>query len=182
MSNVKAIDLLIIKKMLMTRDSDYEKKLSMVVQPETLKQFQNVLAFQWFPIEREAEIISAAAQILFPNDERAVFRLGFEVAKAQFTGIYKIFIKIPSIEFVVKNVSKTWNTMNDQGEARVENLTDHSGTLVVSGISEMSGCQREYICGLLTCVLELTGVKNIHIIKIETDSQQWKWKLSWDKK
>jgi hypothetical protein len=70
--------------------------------------------------------------------------------------------------------------MNDKGSARVDELTSKSGTLVISDLPEMSAVQREYICGVVTCVLELTGVKNIKVDKMDTNPNEWKWKTSWD--
>lgn len=178
MANVKATDTVIIREMFKGKEKDLNTMLT-TLKPETLKIFHTTLSLNWIPLEIESEIIQASARLLFPNDMRPIFKLGHEVAGKQFTGIYKFFLRIPSVTFIVKNVSASFNTMNDQGSARVDDLTSGGGTLVISGLPEMSAVQREYICGVVTCVLELTGVKNIKVDKIENDSAEWKWKISW---
>jgi len=70
--------------------------------------------------------------------------------------------------------------MNDKGTCRVDGLTSNGGTFVISGLPEQTAVQREYICGVISCVLELTGVKNVKVVKVENDPNEWKWKISWE--
>ena len=71
------------------------------------------------------------------------------MSEKQFTGIYKFFLRIPSVGFIIKNATATWNTMNDKGTVRVESITSNGGLLVLSDLPELSAVQREYICGVL---------------------------------
>lgn len=101
------------------------------------------------------------------------------VAGKQFTGIYKLFLRIPSVSFIVKNVSSTYNTLMDSGKARIDDLTSNGATFAISGLSELTSIQREYISGVITCILELAGAKNLNVVKVENNPQEWKWKISW---
>ena len=101
------------------------------------------------------------------------------VAGKQFTGIYKLFLRIPSVAFVMKNVSSTYNTLMDTGKVRIDDWLPNGATLVISGLSELTSIQREYISGVVTCILELAGAKNLYIVKVENNPQEWKWKISW---
>lgn len=179
MANVKATDTVIIREMFKGKENDLTIMASSL-KPEIFKTFQTALSVNWIPIEVESEIIQVAAGLFFPKDQRPIFKLGHTVAGKQFTGIYKFFLRIPSVSFIIKNISATFNTMNDKGAARVDELTSKGGTLVISGLPEMSAVQREYICGVVTCILELTGVKNIKVDKTDTNPNEWKWKISWD--
>jgi uncharacterized protein (TIGR02265 family) len=179
MANVKATDTVIIREMFKGKETDLNTMASSL-KPEIFKTFQTTLSVNWIPLEFESEIIQAAARLLFPKDPRPIFKLGHTVAGKQFTGVYKFFLRIPSVSFIVKNASASFNTMNDKGSARVDDLSSKGGTLVISDLPEMSIVQREYICGVVTCVLELAGAKNIKVEKIENHPVEWKWKITWD--
>ncbi|MGD0278436.1 MAG: DUF2378 family protein [Smithella sp.] len=180
MANVKATDIVIIREMLKKKGDECINAMASALQPETFKVLKTVLSINWVPLEVEAEILQAASKLFFPDDPRPLFRLGHKVSGKQFTGIYKFFLRIPSVSFVIKNISSTWNTMNDTGAVRVDGLTSNSGMFVVSGLPELTPVQREYICGVISCILELTGVRNVNVEKVEDDRYEWKWKISWE--
>jgi hypothetical protein len=180
MANVKATDIVIIREMLKDKGNDYINALASTLKPETFKILNTTLSINWVPLKIEAEIIQETSKLLFPNDPRPLFRMGHKVAGKQFTGIYKLFLRIPSVSFIIKNISATYKTMNDKGSARIDGLTSNSGTFVISELPEQTAVQREYICGVISCVLELAGAKNIKIAKIENDPNEWKWNISWE--
>ncbi len=179
MANVKASDALIIKQMLTERGADLLPACLNRLSLETQKMFLTSVATSWMPVTAEAEILQAAAEVLFPGDTHPLRRLGIEVGKIQFTGVYRVFLAITSVSFIVKRVPLIWRTMYDQGEARVENMTAKSGTFVATGLPEQQPAQREYICGVFAAVMELTGARNIQVLKEENDPQAWKWHLTW---
>lgn len=179
MANVKATDIVIIREMLKEKGDEDINALASALKPETFKILKTTLSVNWVPLEIEAEILQEASKLFFPNDLRPLFKLGHKVAGKQFTGIYKLFLRIPSVGFVIKNASATWNTMNDKGTVRVDGLTSNGGMLVLSDLPELTPVQREYICGVLSCILELTGVKNVKVDKVENNPNEWKWKISW---
>ncbi len=102
------------------------------------------------------------------------------MAGKQFTGIYKFFLRIPSIGFIIKNASATFNTLMDKGTVRVDIITSNSRMLVISDLPELTAVQREYICGVISCLLELAGAKTVKMDKVESTPNEWKWKISWD--
>ena len=180
MANVKASDIVIIRDILKAKGDEYLNTMHSSLPPDVLKTFQTALSITWIPLEVEAEIIQAASRLLFPTDPRPIYKLGHTVAGKQFTGIYKFFLRIPSIGFIIRNASATFNTMNDKGTVRIDELTSSSRMFVISDLPELTAVQREYICGVVSCVLELAGAKNIKMAKIENDPNEWKWKISWE--
>jgi len=180
MANVKASDIVIIRNMLKEKGDDEINALASVLKPEIFKILKTTLSVNWIPIEIEAEILQEASKLFFPNDPRPLFKLGYAVAGKQFTGIYKFFLRIPSVGFIIKNASATWNTMNDKGTVRVDGLTSNGGMLVLSDLPELTAVQREYICGVLSYIVGLTGVKNVKVAKVENNPNEWKWKISWE--
>lgn len=179
MPNVKASDVVIILKMLADRAPDSDPALAAGLDPEVYRQVKTAASTSWIPVETEARFLEQAVKILYPNDPRGLIRLGGDVSKVQFTGIYKVFLMIPSVSFIVKRISLAYKSLIDTGTARVENLTANSGTLVTSGLPQLSAVQRQYIGGVLAGVVELTGAKDVQIRLDEADPQNWKWTLTW---
>jgi hypothetical protein len=180
MGNVKASDIVIIREMLKGKGDDYISTMATSLKPEVFKTFQTALTINWVPLEVEAEIIQEASKLFFPNDPRPIFKLGYTVAGKQFTGIYKFFLRIPSVGFIIKNATATFNTLMDKGTVRVDVLTSNSRMFVISDLPELTAVQREYICGVVSCILELGGAKNVKMDKLESNPNEWKWKIKWD--
>lgn len=179
MANVKASDIVIIRDMLKEKGDQDINALASALKPDVFKTLKSVLSVNWVPLEVEAEILQEVSKLFFPNDPRPLFKLGYTVAGKQFTGIYKLFLRIPSVSFIIKNMSSTWNTMNDKGVVRVDGLTSTGGTFIIAGLPELTAIQREYICGVISCILELTGVKNVKVEKMHNNPYEWKWNISW---
>lgn len=180
MARVKASGIKTIAQIVAERGPAAEREFTAKLTPETLKTLQNSGSTSWIPFPAEAEVFEVASALLFPGEPQALRSLGYEVARRQFAGIYKVFLVVASVQFVVKRVSSLWDTIYDSGQARVDGFTAHGGTLVASGIPDQLPVQREYICGFLTGLLELTHSNNIRITKDEGDPQAWKWKIAWD--
>ncbi len=180
MAKVKASDVVTVRKLLLDRGAEVEAQARAVLSPDALAVFARVHPTDWITLGQEAEILGAAAPLLYPGDGAPLPRLGQEVARIQFSGIYKIFLLIPTLEFIVKQVSKAWKTLYDQGEVRVEDLTPHGGSLVALGLPDLTRVQRDYIGGYLSGVLSLTGAKHIRVSCRDADPRAWKWTLEWE--
>lgn len=179
MANVKATDIIIIREMFKEKGDKEINALAPVLKPATLKTLQSVLALSWVPLEVEAEILQETSKLFFSADPRPLYRLGYKVAGKNFTGIYKFFLRIPSASYIIKNISSTYNTMMDTGNARIDAYTDNGATLLITGLPEMTFVHREYICGMIACILELAGCKNVTMVKAENNPNEWKWVISW---
>lgn len=178
MAKVKASDMLIVKKLL--QEARVEPKLLAACPADVLRTYQTAGATSWIELAHEAHCLEIAARVLYGGDPEGLRRLGREVARHQFRGIYKVFLAIPSVEFIVKRVSSVWRTQYDEGEARVEDLSHRSAVLVAAGLPDMTPVQREYVCGYLQGILELTGAQQVRVSKQELDPQAWRWSLSWE--
>lgn len=180
MPHAKASDVLVVKKLVSTLGPDAEAGMLSSLSPGAARIYHSVLATSWMPLQEAFEIYAAAAGVLYPDDPCRMRRLGYEVNEIQLAGMYKIFLKVASVEFVVKRVSKIWRTYYDTGEAAVENFTPRSGVLVVRDLPELAESQREYICGFMTSILEYTGAKNISIRRQDDDPRAWRWLINWE--
>jgi hypothetical protein len=180
MSRVKASGSMTIHKMVQKKGAEAAQRFLARLAPGTRETLLHELATSWIPIEQEEEIFRIAADCLYPGDPEALRRLGQSVAEDNFNGIYKIFLRIPTPEFIIRRIPQTWSTLHDEGQACVEDYHDNCGTLVARSIPDLPAVQREYICGYIVGILSLTSAKRISVSKIETDPQAWKWRIAFE--
>jgi Protein of unknown function (DUF2378) len=175
MPKTKGTDIGGLKKVLQDRgmEASFLSKLT----PELAKLYRDILPFSWTPVERQTEIYVAAAATLFPEKSEPMRELGRALAQHTYSGIYKIFLRIPSTEFVMSRTAQLWQTYYDSGEAVVENFTGHHGTLVVRKFPELPRKMREVICGHLEVLVEATGSKRVTVQLQDQDPNAWRWEI-----
>ena len=168
-----------IKNLLKEKGPETEKRFLDRLRPETRRTFELALPNSWITIEEGAEIMDAAATMLFGGGSRALRMVARLNARQNLGGIYKVFLRIPSIEFVLKRLSNIWHTFFDTGEARVENFTGKQATLVVEKFPEYPEILRESVCGFIEQLLEMTGAKQVGVTRETSDPQAWRWRITW---
>jgi len=178
MLNSKATDTVTIRKMILSRGPEaMERMLSKLKTSKDL--FLSLSLTEWIPMDKEDEIIQAAADIIFPSDPKAIRRLGTEISKTNFSGIYKVFLRVSSVAFIAKRVSAVWHTFFDKGDAHCEGLTDSHVTFVVTEMPDLTPIHREYVHGYIYGIFELTRSKITEIIHDGSNPQAWKWEVKW---
>ena len=110
-------------------------------------------AFLHFMQEAESQLRSQEPDV--------VLRMGRASCEYGVTGVYKIFFKIGSPEFLVSRGTHVFGSYYDTGELRV--IEASSGRAVVELTAFEGGapqfCERLY--GWMQCTLELAGARNL---------------------
>ncbi|MBN2892432.1 MAG: hypothetical protein JXL97_11240 [Bacteroidales bacterium] len=95
-----------------------------------------ILSTNWYDLnDSHVEGIKTLGKIFFAGDEfKAAYEMGKFGGVKALTGIYKIFIKIPSLDFIVKKVSTIAATYYSEGiKISITNRTERKLTLSVYG-------------------------------------------------
>jgi hypothetical protein len=95
------------------------------------------------------------------------------------SGMYKMFLRVATVEALVTRMGRVWGTFFEGGTPAVEDLSRTSGVFVVQGYPKLVKTQRDYIAGYLVGLLELTGATKIQVICRDDTPQAWRWKLFW---
>jgi hypothetical protein len=181
MTNSKANDTVNIRKLIQGQGKEVMDR--MLAKLKTTKDlFQSISLTEWLPMDKEDEILQAAAEILYPADPKPVRKLGGTVAKINFSGVYKVFFRIATVAFMAKRISALWHTFFDSGEAHCEDLTDHSVVLVVTQMPDLTPLHREYVLGYIDGILGMTSAKRVEINHDGRDPKAWKWEIKWSDK
>jgi hypothetical protein len=142
--------------------------------------FRSALPMSWIPLEMALRIYEAAGQILFAREPDALFEIGRGMAKANITTIYKAFIRIATIPYVMSQVARLWRTYHDTGEASAERGSVAKEVFfVVRDYPGLSAQMRKLLRGYVTGVTELVGLRNVAVELDESDPSAWKWRITW---
>lgn len=149
---------------------------------ERAKVFTNLIPLHMVPDAEADYYFQLAAEIMYPNDPKGLAKLGIEQARTDLTGIYKFFMAIASVDFVINKTATLWKTYHTRGLARVvKNPSDKKKIqFIVENFPDLSASVREVISGYIQGVTEQLSVKNVKIQHDAGNSQAWSWMISWE--
>lgn len=107
--------------------------------PQSREFYENpILANQWYPLKEgiltPTEIIG---ELFFDNNkEKGAFEVGIDSAIQALKGIYKIFVRITSLEFVIKRTETIFSTYYSQGNMALIENKENLKRFRVTGFSE----------------------------------------------
>jgi hypothetical protein len=179
MANTKGTDVVGLRKIFAEAGQQAEQKLLDRLTPEQRHIYENAVSTTLSPVGLQTELYERAAETLFPEDPNRMVRLGKIMANRSYSTVYKLFFRIPTVEFLISRVATVWRSYYDSGEAEIRNFTGRSGSLVVRHFPSLPRKLREVIAGHLTVILELTGAKSTHVLVCDDDPEAWEWKLTW---
>jgi uncharacterized protein (TIGR02265 family) len=176
----KGADVMSLRKILQEQGAATEQAFLAKLTPDLREVYRGIIATSWTPVEQQMAIYQAAAHTLFPGLDEPMARLGHALAKKTFTGMYRIFFRIPSIAFIMQRVAMVWRSYYTQGEAMVENSQPKRVDFVVRDFPQLPYPMLEVAKGHCRCILEMTGAKMVQVTLETHDPQAWRWRLSWE--
>ncbi len=179
MAMVKGTDFGSLRKLLRRRGSGAESAFVAALPGEQADMYRRVRDFDFIPVKDHARFIVAAAEILFPGQQNNQELLGRALAEVTFSGVYRIFLRIPSVSYIIGRAAAVWGTYYDTGEAAVENIKPAAADLVVRGFPELPAPLRRTTTGHVEVLLERTGAKDARIRREDKDPNAWRWITTW---
>ena len=179
MALTKGTDVAVLRDLLRKRGPEVEAAVVAKMDPEARRLYEKALAFDWSPVELQMRVYLAAARTLFPSSAEPMAELGEVLARADYGGLYRFFLRIPTVKYVMSKAAQLWRTYYDTGQATVENAAEGSIDVVVRGFPDLPPPMREMAGGHMLVLLELTAGKRGRLVRDESDPSAWRWKLSW---
>lgn len=120
-----------------------------------------VLASSWYPMGTFLRFMQEAQRQLGGREADVVRRMGRASCEYGVTGVYRIFFKLGSPEFIIGRAARVFASYYDSGELRV--VEGRAGRAVVE-LANLGGSAPEFcdrIYGWMERTLELAGAKNL---------------------
>ena len=74
-----------------------------MLSPELKEFYEKITYTKWNSFDKIMEIYEAAPRILFPDDPHQLFKLGKVIAERSYSTIYRIFLRLPTVNYVMKS-------------------------------------------------------------------------------
>lgn len=180
MSKVKGTGLVLLRDLIKEQNPDYLDVFKNKLTPTQWNEFQTIHSLAWRELENSPGAIGIGAQLFFPDDPDAIQRIGFLLAQKALTGVYRIFLRIPSPHHVIQRTANLWRQYHGAGKAHMENVQPNSCVLFVEDYPDMFDWLIEYLCGYLQGTFELTRANNVRVKCIEKQQSTIKWLINWE--
>lgn len=180
MGNYKGTGVVFMRSLLQRQGNAVERRFLSQLAPQESEIYKQTLEFHWIPIEVITRFFEVAAPLVYPGDPNGLRRIGREMARDHLQGVYRIVLRVVTIEYIIERAARLWRTYHQTGTTRMERTGERLLHFVVVGYPELPSSFRECTCGYITGVLELAGAKDIHVIRSNDNQHEWRWKLSWN--
>lgn len=121
--------------------------------------------------------------LFFQGDHRGAWEQGRFAADQDLRGIYLMFVKVASPEFLIRNVAAIWGSYYTESKAEATVSRERSAELVVTGITPENPYIMNAIGGWVERALEICGCSGISIKgenRNEDGQSVLQYECSWD--
>jgi hypothetical protein len=120
-----------------------------------------LLASSWYPMPALLRFMQEAERQLGAQEPNLVLNMGRASCDYGVTGVYKVFFKVGSPEFIIGRAARVFSSYYDTGKIEVVASRDGHAAVEVSGLegSAPQFCERIY--GWMQRTLELAGARNL---------------------
>lgn len=133
--------------------------------PETSSKLMSggIFANNWYPMKDGAvEPTKAIAKLFYNNDiKRAALDSGRYSAEVGLKGVYRIFVKVASPNYIMQRAGRVFTSYYSPSEIAVVNSHDKGLTLHITKFPEPEEVIEHRIAGWCERALEFTNCKNV---------------------
>jgi hypothetical protein len=178
-SKTKGTDVIALKGIMRARGNAIEQQFIGKLTPALREVYSGILATSWQEVADQASIYRAAAETLFPSSKEKLVELGRLLASQSYKGVYKLFLRLPSTQYIFERVARIWSSYFERGEASIETNGDKSVDVVVRDFEDLPHELMEAASGHYCVLLEATGCKNVSVQIIDSDPHAWRLHVTW---
>ena len=144
-----------------------EERILADMDPEFVRQLRKgLIKNQWYPIGEYAKFHRLLDRHLGQGDGVLVRELGRLSARDAFKGIYRVFFKVGSPEFIIHSAPILWRQLYNSGTMRIEAEPEAGRSrhrMVISGFDEPYEELWQIMEGWIEGTLALAGVKHVKV-------------------
>jgi uncharacterized protein (TIGR02265 family) len=120
-----------------------------------------VLASSWYPMETFLRFMQEAERQLGSREKDLVRMMGRASCEYGVTGVYRVFFKVGSPEFIISRAARVFSSYYDSGELRIAESGPRRAVAELDGLEGGAPQFCERIFGWMQRTLEMAGAKNL---------------------
>lgn len=152
--------------------------------PETREIFQRPISpSSWYSCDAFSRFLEADLRETAGGDAQELVRRAEAVIAKQLSGIYKVFVRLGSPEFIIRRIAAVHATYFDGVQIIPEIKGPNNATIQYVGFSPNHRIMGFVILGFFRKALEISGAKKVDVhftVPIEAGEQFSELSLSWD--
>jgi hypothetical protein len=152
--------------------------------PETREIFRRSISpSSWYSCDAFSRFLEADIRETAGGNEQELVKRAEAVIEKQLSGIYKMFVRLGSPEFVIRRIAAVHSTYFDGVQIIPEMKGPNSATIQYVGFSRNHRIMGFAILGFFRKALEISGAKKIDVhftVPIEAGEKFCELALSWD--
>lgn len=137
----------------------------------------------WYSCDAFARFLETTIQVTAGGSEEVLIKRAEDVIEKQLSGIYKMFVRLGSPEFVIRRIAAVHSTYFDGVQIIPEMKGPKSATIQYVGFSRNHRIMGFAIIGFFRKALEISGAKKISVsftVPIEAGQNFCELALTWD--
>ncbi len=138
-----------------------EKVLRALPKQECALLSGTILVSAWYPLEALADYMREAERQLGAQEPELLFDMGKASCDHGVTGVYKVFFKVGTPEFVTSRSARVFSSYYDTGELRLLESRNGYSSVEIVGLEPSTPELCKRLHGWLHRTLELAGAKNV---------------------
>jgi hypothetical protein len=124
-----------------------------------------ILAGNWYPIkEIMVEPTRKMCELFYRGDLKGAREGGRFSAEMGLKGVYRIFVKLGSPEFLIRRASAIFTSYYQPSEMKVVSQEDRKAIVHITKFSEPSALIENRIAGWMEKALEISGCKSVKVL------------------
>jgi len=123
-----------------------------------------VLASSMYPIEVANAIHEAVRTQLGGGSLSASRKLGAVAARDDFSGVYRVFIRIADYQRLLQGIERAWRQYNSRGEVSWTLRGESEADCAIRDVSGFSEAMWHSIAGRFETMLVLSGAKHASVV------------------
>jgi hypothetical protein len=124
-----------------------------------------ILAGNWYPLkEIMIEPTKKMCELFYHGDVKGAREGGRYSAELGLKGVYRIFVKFGSPEFLIRRASAIFTSYYQPSEMKVVAQEDKKAVVHITQFFEPSSLVENRIAGWMEKALEISGCKNVKIL------------------
>lgn len=179
MAGYKGSGVVFMRSFLQSRGAEIEERFLSVLTDAERQYYKTTLEFHWIPIEIINRFFEVAAPLSYPGRPDGVRRIGREMAFDHLRGVYRIVLRVITMDIVIEKSARLWSTYHKGGIAKHQWLGPKLLQFSIYDYPELPETFRECCCGYFAGVFELCGVKDIRVSRYTDERRTWHFRLSW---
>jgi hypothetical protein len=123
-----------------------------------------ILSSSWYPVRKAVvEPTAVICDLFYGGDKRGAWESGRFSADHALRGIYKIFVKAGSPQFIIGKASNIFSSYYRPSEIKVAELSSKGTIVHITQFAEPSEYIERRIAGWIERALEISGCKGVKI-------------------